>query len=93
MIQVQQQPGQLILDHVAVRLRPLLTREEFLEHCQERNLNIPAELLQHLEEQRAFTSITRCRPSMSLRQCPFTQCSRRGPWMRARGDERHLPTA
>ncbi len=59
MIQIPPQPGQLILDHVAVRLRPLLTREEFLEFCQERNLKVSAELLQHLEEQRVFTPLIR----------------------------------
>lgn len=59
MIQIPQRPGQLILDHVAMRLRPLLDRGEFLKFCEERNLLVSAELLHHLEAQRAFTPIIR----------------------------------
>ena len=59
MIQIPQHPGQLILDEVALRLRPMLARKEFVKFCDQRNLRISAQLLQRLEELRVFAPIIR----------------------------------
>ena len=54
-----QYAGQLILDEVAVRLRPLLARSDFVKFCDQRNLRISAELMQRFEELRLFAPIIR----------------------------------
>ena len=49
----------MILDDVAMRLRPLLPSRDFIRFCEKRNLLVSRELLYRLEELRAFTPIIR----------------------------------
>ncbi len=59
MIQMPSNPGQLILDEVAMRLRPLLERGKFVRFCKDRNLSVTEELLHLLEELRVFAPVIR----------------------------------
>ena len=59
MIQVPPSPGQMILDDVAMRLRPLLPSRDFVRFCEKRNLPVSRELLHRFEELRVFTPIIR----------------------------------
>ena len=58
-MKVPASPGQLILDDVAMRLRPMLQADDFVKLCQARNLQVSAELLRSLEELRLFAPIFR----------------------------------
>lgn len=64
MIQSPQRPGQLILDELAVRFRPLLNRGEFIRFCDQRNLKVSAELLQQF---RGVASLRSNHPHLQAR--------------------------
>lgn len=59
MLQVPASPGQMILDDVAMRLRPLLPRDDFVKFCAKRNVPVSQELLFRFEELRVFNPIIR----------------------------------
>ena len=59
MLQVPHSPGQMILDDVAMRLRPLLPSGDFVRFCEKSNLPISIKLLYQLEELRVLTPIFR----------------------------------
>lgn len=59
MLQVPASPGQIILDDVAMRLRPLLPTHEFVRFCEKRNVPVSRELLLRFEELRVFMPVIR----------------------------------
>ena len=59
MIQIPPNPGQMILDDVAMRLSPLLTRDGFVKFCGQRNLTVSRDQLLRFEELRVFTPVIR----------------------------------
>ena len=59
MIQIPASPGQMILDDVAVRMRPLLMRDEFVRFCKDRNLTVSREQLHRFEELRVLAPVIR----------------------------------
>ena len=59
MIQLPSSPGQMILDDVAMRLRPLLPPRDFVKFCEKRNVSVSRELLHRLEELRVFNPVIR----------------------------------
>ena len=59
MVQLPPSPGQMILDDVAMRLRPLLPSRDFVRFCEGRNVSVSGELLHQFEELRVFTPIIR----------------------------------
>ena len=59
MIQIPPSPGQMILDDVAMRLSPLLTRDNFVKFCKQRNLTVSHDQLLRFEELRVFTPVIR----------------------------------
>lgn len=59
MIQVPPRPGQLILDEVAVRTRPLLNPKEFVNFCKERAVSVTEQRLHRFEQLRVLTPLVR----------------------------------
>ncbi|MDE0473259.1 MAG: hypothetical protein OXI50_01755 [Gammaproteobacteria bacterium] len=49
----------MIFDDVAMRLRPLLTTQEFVRFCKDRNISVSLELLHRFEELHVFTPVIR----------------------------------
>lgn len=59
MIQVPPNPGQLILDEVAVRTRPLLDTKDFVKFCDDRALGVTEQRLHRFEELRILRPLVR----------------------------------
>ena len=59
MIQVPPNPGQMILDEVAMRLSPLMTCDKFIRFAKERNLAVSHEQLHGFEKNRVFVPVVR----------------------------------
>ena len=59
MIQIPPNPGQMILDEVAMRLSPLMTCDRFVRFAKERNLAVSHEQLHGFEKNRVFVPIVR----------------------------------
>ena len=59
MIQIPASPGQMILDDVAVRMRPLLMRDDFVRFCKDRNLTVSREQLHRFEKLRVLAPVIR----------------------------------
>ena len=49
----------MILDDVAVRMRPLLMRDDFVRFCKDRNLTVSREQLHRFEELRVLAPVIR----------------------------------
>ena len=64
MIQVPPNPGQMILDEVAMRLSPLMTRDEFIRFCKDRNLSVSREQLHEFEKNRVVVPVVRVGPGL-----------------------------
>ena len=50
MVKIPERAGQLILDEVAVRVRPLLAADKFVKFCKDRSLDVSSERLHRLEQ-------------------------------------------
>ena len=69
----------MILDEVAMRLSPLLTRDEFIRFAKDRNVAVSREQLHGLEKNRAFVPVVRVGPGLPEGQSLYVDGSPTAP--------------